>query len=295
MIDPEKKLIIVYASDNNFAPLLAASIKSVELNSPGIQKEIYVVSDGIKADNISKLRQSITSPEVNLHIVDVKTIVGDTMKMPTLYLKALPSTTFVRLFIENIVPTDAERVLYLDADMIVQEHLSKLMVTDLQGNIIGAIQDQGILTLGCSWGGGVKNYEELGFKSEDKYFNAGLLLIDLKKWKEFRVMEKSLEASVKYRKHMVYADQYCLNAVLATRWLELDPRWNHLVSNDEPGAFLIHFIGVKPIYEGYPYSEAYRKIFFGYLNQTEWKGMKLVTKGGQKLTFVKQFMKKIFG
>ena len=293
MIDQNQRLNVVYACDNTFVPLLAASIKSLEINSPGVIKDIHIVNDNISAKNIQKLKNSFNSQEINLIIHETKDVTGPTNNVPRFYGQALPSTTFYRLYVQNIVPKGTERVVYLDADMIVLEHLTKLWEIDLKGNILAAVQDPGIKTLGCSWGGGIKNYADFGYQSEDKYLNSGMLVIDLPAWIKNEVMEKALEVSVNHRKHLVYADQYCINAVIANRWLPLDSKWNHFVNNDEPGAFLIHYTGLKPIYTNYPYSKKYQDIFFQYLNKTAWKDMKLITITAQKIRLAKHFLRKL--
>jgi lipopolysaccharide biosynthesis glycosyltransferase len=294
MTSTDKRLSIVYACDNNFAPLLAASIKSLEINSPGSQKDIYIIDDGISATSRKKLISSVNTDEITLKFLLVKDVVGK-IKIPYFNNAALPVTTFFRLFVHTFIPEGTERVLYLDSDMIVLGNVKELWEVDLGNNIIGAVQDPGIKTLGCEWGGGVRNWKDLGYQSEDKYLNAGLLLIDLKKWNEFDVCTKALDAAVKYQKHIVYGDQYCLNAVLANRWLPLDPEWNHLVDNDKPGAKLLHYIGNKPIYTNYTYGKKYRDIFFSYLDQTEWKNFKLVGAFTRQMRMVKRFIRKIIG
>lgn len=294
MVKSDTRKAIVYACDNNFVSLLGASIKSLEINSPGNLLDIYVINDGISKTNLQRLQKTITSTDINLKIINIEDVKGARENVPRLFGQVLPITTFFRLFIHTFLPSETDRVLYLDCDMIVLGNIAELWEVDLKGRILAAVQDPGIKTLGCSWGGGVKNYEELGFKSDDKYLNAGLLLINLKEWIAEEIPRKALEAAVKYRQYIVYSDQYCLNAVLATRWVELDPEWNHLVSNDVEGAKLLHYIGNKPNYTNYQYSKKYQMIFFEYLNQTPWKTSKLIGPVSRRLRLIRQFIKKIF-
>jgi lipopolysaccharide biosynthesis glycosyltransferase len=294
MISTDRRLSVVYACDNNFVPLLAASIKSLEINSAGSIIDIYIIDDGINSVNRQRLIESVISKNISLKFYLVKDVVGK-ITIPYFNNAALPVTTFFRLFVHTFIPANTDRVLYLDSDMIVLGNIAELWEIDLGNNIIGAVQDPGIKTLGCSWGGGVRNYAELGYQSEDKYLNAGLLLINMKKWNEFDVCTKALDAAVKYQKYIVYGDQYCLNVVLANRWLPLDPEWNHLVDNESPGAKLLHYIGNKPIYTNYSYSEKYKDIFFEYLNQTAWKNFKLVGALTRRIRMIKRFVRKITG
>ncbi len=294
MLNKEKALGIVYACDDNFVPLLAASIKSLEINNPEFRKNIYVIDDGISVLNKHKLEQTVNASVTRLEFFEVEDVIGK-VNLPYFNNGALPITTFFRLFVHVFLPKDMDRVLYLDSDTLIVGRLDQLWELDLGDNIIAAVQDQGIRTLGCEWGGGVRNWKELGFRSEDKYFNAGVLLIDLKKWADFKVCEKALDVASKYRKYIVYADQYCLNAVLATRWLELGKEWNHLVSDNSPGAHIIHYIGNKPIYTNYSYSEDYRQLFFSYLSKTVWKDLRLVGGYVRNVRMFKRFVRKLIG
>jgi lipopolysaccharide biosynthesis glycosyltransferase len=289
----EDKLTIVYACDNNFAPLLAASIKSLELNSSGSHKDIFIIDDKISSVNIEKIKQSVASNEVALHFVPAKTIIPKEYSIPYFNNSALPITTFFRLFIENFIPKSTKKVLYLDSDMIVLENVKKLFDTNIDNYILAAVQDPGIKTFGCEWGGGVRNHEELGYPADTKYFNAGLLLINLPKWIESGACRTALEYAVKYNKHIVYGDQYCLNAALGNKWLELDSSWNHLADTFIPNPNLIHYIGHKPIYTNYANQDAYRKIFFDYLNQTAWQNIKLVGRRRRGVAMIKRFIGKL--
>ena len=61
---------------------------------------------------------------------------------------------------------------------------------------------------------------------DDKYFNAGVMLIDLKKWNEQFITEKCFEFLEKFRRNIQFWDQDILNGVLNKKWLELDPKFN---------------------------------------------------------------------
>lgn len=289
----KNEFVIVYACDNNFAPLLAASIKSIEVNSTGSQKDIYIIDDKISKINIKKIKQSITSKEINLKFIPAKTIISKKYHIPYFNNTSLPVTTFFRLFIENFLPDNVTKVLYLDSDMIVLEDIKKLFETNIDNYILAAVQDPGILTFGCHWGGGIRNYQELGYSADTKYFNAGLLLINLPMWIEHNTCRTALEYAVKYNKHIVYGDQYCLNAVLGDKWLELDSSWNHLADTFNPNPNLIHYIGHKPIYTNYANRAEYKDIFFEYLNQTVWQNFKLIGRSGRMIAMAKRFIGKI--
>ena len=49
--------------------------------------------------------------------------------------------TFARFLIPNMFPESVSRVLYLDSDILVIDDLRALWQTDLEGAVLGAVED----------------------------------------------------------------------------------------------------------------------------------------------------------
>ena len=269
-----KSLNIVVASDNHYIILLAALIKSIEANlSKGHTITVYIIEDNVSDENKVKLQKSINTNITSLIWKEMNSVIPEGMKLP-LDRSSYPLNIYMRLFIPYFIPEEIERVLYLDVDMIVLKDIATLFENDLEKYVIAAVLDPRIITFDNSWGG-VLNYNELGLAPDTRYFNTGLLIMNTKKWREQSVTEKIIECIDNNKKFANYPDQYGLNVVLANQWLELSPLWNHfstLPANETP--YLIHFVERKPIYKAYNYSEEFKKIFYSYLKQTEWKNFK---------------------
>ena len=117
-------------------------------------------------------------------------------------------------------------------------------------NIIFAVQDSRIRYISCSWGG-INNYKELGLKAKSKFFNTGVLFIDLKKWKDEKISEKVIICNKKNEKYVKYWDQYGLNVVLSDKWRELDSCWNQFPEITAVDPYILHYVGRKPIDKDY--------------------------------------------
>lgn len=279
----EKSILIVVATDNHYVILLAALIKSIELNHHSGEKlEFYVIDDGISAKNKSKLERSINPSISKITWLRVEDVVPANLTLPT-DGSWFPTTALLRIFIPDFIPPSATRVLYLDVDMIVLEDISKLWNTNIGDSIIGAVQD--ISKTVCSSWGGIPNYEELGIPKEWKYFNSGLLLIDPQKWRENRISHQVIQALQNNLEHASLPDQYGLNVALFDKWYELDPLWNNFSAFDVPNPYIIHYLDIKPIFKSYRLTPRYQKIFFDYLSLTEWRDAK--PEGGYKWTLRK--------
>lgn len=268
-----KSLSVVVVSDNQYIILLAALLKSIEVNLSNSQKvDFYIIEDNISSANKEKLQKSLINKNIVLIWKNMSELITDDLKLP-IDRSTYPLNIYMRLFIPYFIPNDVESVLYLDVDMIVQKDITQLFNYDFNDKIIGAVLDPSIITFDNSWGG-ILNYQELGFSGITRYFNTGLLLININKWKEQKVTEKIIDCINNNKKFANYPDQYGLNVILANQWLELDPLWNHFCTLNHPDPYIIHFVRRKPIYQSYDNIEAYRKIFFDYLRMTEWRNFK---------------------
>lgn len=265
-------ITIVVATNNFYAILLSALLKSIEVNhKTGEKIHVHVIDDGISKKNIDLLPRTVSGEMFTFFWHKAASVIPNDIALPN-DSSALPLTTYLRIFAPYLVPKEAKKVLYLDVDMIVLKDISALWNTDLKGKTIGAVQAN-CKTIGSSWGG-IPNYKELGLNPNDKYFNAGLLLIDPVKWREANVSYKVVKTNNDNIKSVRFADQYGLNVVFVNQWLELDPKWNCYADYDYADPFLVHYLNVKPIFSSYKSKKVYFDLFYSYLKLTPYKGFR---------------------
>jgi lipopolysaccharide biosynthesis glycosyltransferase len=135
------------------------------------------------------------------------------------------SCTHFRLFDVPDHCGDVDRVVYLDADVLLLSPADELLSMDLAGKTAAAAVDlpahptldaPGVLP---GWPGRER------FKGRP-YFNSGVLVIDLERWRRTRVSERAVEFLAQYPESTRFYDQDSLNVALIDDWLILDPRWN---------------------------------------------------------------------
>jgi lipopolysaccharide biosynthesis glycosyltransferase len=184
-----------------------------------------------------------------------------------------------------LLPTHFSKAIYLDSDLIVQGNIEELWNIDLGDNYLLAVQDLGAPYVSSPRG--LTNYRQLGIPPEYKYFNAGVLVLNLEKWRADEMSEKILEYVVNNKQHIRWHDQDALNAMLAGKWGELDPRWNQIpylfkyssweaspftenVFNDlTHNPFIVHFATRdKPWHESCNHPQ--KDLFFQYLDDPIW-------------------------
>ena len=76
----------------------------------------------------------------------------------------------------------------------------------------------------------VFNYRELGIPAEARYFNSGVLVLNMKVWREQNLGGQVIEYLQHFQPNVVFHDQGGLNAVLHDSWFALDLRWNQMAS-----------------------------------------------------------------
>jgi lipopolysaccharide biosynthesis glycosyltransferase len=261
-------IVIVVACDNHYMPLLAGLIKSIEINHKSPEHiHFFILDDGISARNKSKLERSVSPAVFTIHWLLKDEVIPEGMSIPY-DNSSYPLIIHMRMFIPYFIPAEYEKVIYMDVDMIVNDDISKLWETDLQEFIIAAVIDVRIRKFDSH--SAVRNYRELGFDSETKYFNTGLLLMDTRKWREKDLTPKIFRCIDDNREFANYPDQYGLNVIFAGQWLEIDTKWSWSAEEWNPDASLVHFIWRKPIYKTYMFDKRYQEMFFKYLKMTQW-------------------------
>ncbi len=181
--------------------------------------------------------------------------------------------TYFRILAPELIAVD--KLLYLDSDLIVRTSLTELYETDMKDSAIAAVRDYK----------GQERKPDLGIEAKFTYINAGVLLMNLKYWREQGYSAKLLDYIRKMGSKLKYWDQDAINALLHDRAILLDERWNVQASSFEapdidPSVLehpaIIHFTGAaKPwhISNQNPFKHEYAH----YLSMTSFKDFDVVT------------------
>lgn len=141
--------------------------------------------------------------------------------------------TWLRMLLP-VALNDVERLIYLDADIVVLADIAGLWLADLGGAPMGGVVDIGIYRY-ARRGEARQDYSyrdyliSLGLDPErPQYVNAGVLVMDLILLRELEFTRRSMELFAERRDRLVLADQDIVNGVMAGEVALLDPRWNVL-------------------------------------------------------------------
>jgi lipopolysaccharide biosynthesis glycosyltransferase len=202
----------------------------------------------------------------------------------------LTRSCYLRLLIGEALPSDVEKVIYLDCDMVVESDLAQLWRQNFGGAIVLAVRDFGYPTLRL---GIPETVDILGIDGDAPYFNSGLMVVDLKRWRDEQIAQRVLEYTRMFSRTIRLGDQDGLNAVLWNDWKPLDLAWNvqvgalqyllkserskipheMLIRGDELLAHprILHFVSGHKPWHGGRYKPV-RGRFIRYLHRSRWFG-----------------------
>jgi lipopolysaccharide biosynthesis glycosyltransferase len=223
---------IVLACDNGYGMPLATTLRSlVDANPSAWPIECYVLSDGIAEQTKRNVAASL--PEGSAVIRWVPVELSDFARFST--APHISRITYARLLIAEILPPHIARILYLDTDLLVLGDLLALCSTDLEGAAMGAVLDSYLDSATKQ-----NSPDYVNVPRVDNYFNAGVLLIDLGRWRGRRIAEKAVEYLSRHP-DSPYSDQDALNVACNGQWRKLDSRWNF------QGHCLTHIQKIAPV------------------------------------------------
>ena len=273
--------VLVLAADDGYAMPLTVTLRSIQEHlSRTPRVRVYVLDCGIRVANRRRVHRSLDEGAVELEWVRIEPA----------WLRGLPTSghirasAYSRILIPGLLPDSHRRALYLDCDIIVRDDIAGLWEMDMAGSPLAAAQ-AGTMTLSSP--GGLRLYRELGLPGNAKYLISGLLLMDLEQWRAERIQERIIAYLHENKQDVIYHDQDGINAILATRWVDVPAEWHVRVNcskaSDGPegraeaarmadeSVKLLHFASsVKPW--SYYADPELRGPFYEYLDKTEWRG-----------------------
>lgn len=276
---------VLLASDNNFVQHCCVTITSVLINNPAT--EFYLFTEGLTEENSFLLKSHVENLGGKLNILTVSSEQVKDFPMPPFMSSHISIATYYRLFAAKLLPESIEKVIYLDCDIIVTGDLREMWNFPIENYALGAVYQSHEHSDCNATGKGPHAYSRLGIPPEDGYFNAGVLLLNLKYWRENKVTER-LFTFIKEHYNLIHAhDQDTLNAVLHAESAVLEPTWNYRECFIDGKHYtypskvnyqiplkrpkIIHFVS-KPKPWQYYCKHPLKSEYYTYLSQTPYKG-----------------------
>jgi lipopolysaccharide biosynthesis glycosyltransferase len=206
----------VLACDGAYAMQLATALRSLADSNPsGWPLDVHVLCYRFPEEVRSEVLASLPrgSATIRWIPVDVRRFRG---LSPPSWISAM---TCARLLIPEVLPGAASRAVCLDADVLVLDDLGPLWETSLGSAALGAVRD-GLAAKIEAEAPGMR-----GIPRVRSYFNAGVLVVDVYRWRAERIAERALEW-LSARPRTPLGDQDALNVACDGAWTPLEGRWN---------------------------------------------------------------------
>lgn len=269
MTDTERTLPpVVLASDDDYARPLCVVLRSIATSNAAHLDALRVI---VLHDSLSPpVARMLTSHAADVGLnLQLRRVDADADAYPTHGWAS--AAAYLRLTLPDVL-SDYDRAVYLDCDLLVLGDLTPLLTTDLGDAAIGAAEDVMNPVLGC--GIGLPGWAELGLDAGRRYFNSGVLVLDLDACRE--VFDRARWFLANRTRHVFFWDQDALNWAADDRWFRLDRRWNMValsamlemfgtppcqaemaplpvLLDDEKNARILHYAGPrKPWNDDYP-------------------------------------------
>lgn len=202
-------------------------------------------------------------------------------------------STYLRLFLPQLMPTEVEKVLYMDSDIVISGSIQKLLQLDLDSFSLAAVKES------------INIYDKfylspLGIPLDRNYFNAGVIYLNLKKMREENAVVSCFSFLESHLDVIKANDQDVLNGVFwdsvkfvspiynFNYWMEKDVALK-LFSKEEyemvkMSPCIIHYIGpVKPW--SFLSMHPKKRVWWHYLKQTPFKTYEPVGKSAKNIFF----------
>lgn len=292
----DERVHIAFGVDANFVRPMGVTITSLLINNKHENIVFHIFVNSIHEIDIDRLKTLVKEYKTTIHLYHIDKTVFD--QLPSTWQYSL--ATYNRFLLGRVLHGVADRVLYLDADIICIGNIRELMDTELGNSVIAVVQEEETPFIR-------KQIEKLKLK-HGKYFNAGVLCIDINKWNEYDVSNKAMQLLIENYGIFNLLDQDALNVILDGKVKFISSKWDFMCNLEKniteiPGdTILIHYTSrEKPWHRWCIHPLA--ATFTQYARQSLWRDVPLDSKPrsykemkmlGRALFHEKDFVQSLF-
>ena len=276
---------IVFCLDNYYIPYCATTIASIIDNNQAEKITFHLFVDGITDVNRIMMQEWLGKQEgKDILFYELSEDAFKDFPVGDAYINL---TTYFRLVIQDKLP-DIDKVIYLDCDTIVNGSLKELWNTEMGDYAVAGVRDR--------VNDSIRLYNRLRYPIHDGYINAGVLLINLKKWRELHVFDRAKEIAKTMPKALKNHDQDIINILFhdskqilpfrynlleyylyVEEWLYLDRKYYPEIIDACQNPAIIHFcMPQKPWH--YECINPFKDLYYKYRKMTPWSEVGLTHK-----------------
>ena len=258
-----------FGIDKNFGKFAGITITSLVHNNMYTDLVVHIVYDELLPEDMEKLLQmERLYRNLTLRFYQITSTAGMTFIVPPGHIT---QAMYYRYLFADMLPPEITKIMYMDADIICKGDILPLWQLDLQGKVLAAARDYGE----------DRSCDRIGLKN-GRYFNSGVLLMDLTKWRQQKLAQKLFQwlEQVGGTK-ILWGDQDALNGVIDGEFTELPKKYNGIVINNTTlnenlELVIVHYIDYVKPWHIYYYDSDEKKLYWQYVKKSLWSDLRPV-------------------
>lgn len=262
---------IVFGIDDDFVRPLGVLMTSIIENNKNENIEFHIISKYISKENRRIIKQFAIENDININIYIIDETIFNDLPTTSYITKAMYNRFLIPLILKDVT----DRVLYLDADIVCLNSIENLKKINIDNKIIAVIEESNDYVV-------KKQVKDLSLTSK-KYFNSGVLYININNWINRDINNKLINYA-KSVKDLIFPDQDILNVILEKDCLYIDQKYNYTfdvryksnryIYNLPQNIVFLHYVGKFKPWQKWCMHPA-KKIFEKYANISLWKNVPL--------------------
>ena len=165
---------------------------------------VYLINHSLDSVDLNKFEKYLRkSLRMNIEIINVSDTFFDHIPMN---IKRFSVEIYYRVLAQFLLPLNVERIMWLDADIVLCGSIREFYYQSFENNLIVACPD-------ALWDDEeiVKIKDNLGLPKEHIYFNSGVLLLNIEELRKKTNLDEILKATQSIAEYFTYPDQDLLN------------------------------------------------------------------------------------
>jgi len=277
----EKVIHIALAIDEPFVPPAGILITSILKNNPARNFFVHIFLDKISQSSIERLQKFCKlSNKIQIKIYYVNPTLFKNLYFDKNYSVAI----FYRIVAADILADELDEMIYMDSDMLCLKSMEELFQNSSKEYLLKAVADSG------RWL--AEHKRNLNLSADFRYFNAGILYLNLKKWRQEKISAQLIELLRNSDYNLPDQDTLNMIAYRNNYAIEYLPKkFNHFFRLDgteipiTDDVVIEHFAGnLKPWYLWCD-SEV-KQLYESYQAESFWSDFKYLPKNYQECRFM---------
>ena len=182
-------------------------LNSIQKSNKNENFDIYILNRDLNEKQIEEIKKGLDLEK--FYIKNIKINEEEISNLPV-YEQRYPLEIYFRIFAAKYLPSNIDRVLYLDADTLVINKLNELYDMDFEGNYF--IATTHIRKMLHKF-----NEIRLGIEKDEPYINTGVLLMNLKELRKIKIENEGINFIEKNKKKLILPDQDIISAIYGNK------------------------------------------------------------------------------